>query len=307
MTRIAGWNGTRTTEQFIIRAVEIHRDRYDYSKSVYKNCYTALCIICPKHGEFLQDPSNHYGGKGCPSCGKESIIAKAVATFPSEPLAPDQISIILGSLLGDGSIHNPNNKHGNGWFSKTQSLKHKEYIEWTYSALLPYSQSTYEFEQEMNLNVISKGKKFKKIRYNTKTAPIFTELRGKWYPRQKKIVPNDLLLDPLMIAIWFADDGTNNFRRRASRFCTNGFTKKDCNFLRSLLHEQYKICTTLTKRKEIYVLARSHDALIDIIEPFFPWKCFDYKIRRTTIDLMQPRDVYLSSFKHQETGRQPCD
>jgi hypothetical protein len=59
---------TLTTEEFIEKAKQIHRDKYDYSKVNYVNVYTKICIICPKHGEFWQKPNNHLQGKGCPYC-----------------------------------------------------------------------------------------------------------------------------------------------------------------------------------------------------------------------------------------------
>ena len=55
-------------EEFIRKAKEIHGDRYDYSKVVYINCKTKVCIICPEHGEFWQTPDNHYRGQDCPKC-----------------------------------------------------------------------------------------------------------------------------------------------------------------------------------------------------------------------------------------------
>lgn len=41
-----------STEQFILSAKKVHRDRYDYSKVKYKDAKTKVCIICPIHGEF---------------------------------------------------------------------------------------------------------------------------------------------------------------------------------------------------------------------------------------------------------------
>jgi|SRR5690606_4256296 len=58
-----------TLEQFIEKASIIHKRLYDYSKSKYINSYTKVCIICPTHGEFWQNPNNHVAGKGCPTCG----------------------------------------------------------------------------------------------------------------------------------------------------------------------------------------------------------------------------------------------
>ena len=63
-----------TTEQFIEEARKVHGNRYDYSKVVYVNNRTKVCIICPEHGEFWQTPKNHKRGQGCPVCGKEYAI-----------------------------------------------------------------------------------------------------------------------------------------------------------------------------------------------------------------------------------------
>ena len=79
-------NRRLTKDEFIERARKIHGDRYDYSKVVYKNNSTDVCIICPEHGEFWQMPSNHVNGKysqGCPKC-KESKLERKVRTFLEE-------------------------------------------------------------------------------------------------------------------------------------------------------------------------------------------------------------------------------
>lgn len=56
-------------EEFILRAKEVHGDKYDYSKVNYVNSTTKVCIICPKHGEFWQTPSGHINAKqGCQKC-----------------------------------------------------------------------------------------------------------------------------------------------------------------------------------------------------------------------------------------------
>jgi hypothetical protein len=47
----------------------IHDNKYNYSKVEYVNTITPITIICPKHGEFEQLPSNHLKGKGCKYCG----------------------------------------------------------------------------------------------------------------------------------------------------------------------------------------------------------------------------------------------
>ena len=65
-----------TTEQFISLAKETHGDFYDYSKVLYKNGHAKVNIICKIHGEFLQKPTHHCAGIGCPKCGKEATAKK---------------------------------------------------------------------------------------------------------------------------------------------------------------------------------------------------------------------------------------
>ena len=64
---------TTNTMEFIARALEIHGDKYNYSKVEYINSQTKICIICPVHGEFWQTPNNHLRSQGCPKCGGKII------------------------------------------------------------------------------------------------------------------------------------------------------------------------------------------------------------------------------------------
>lgn len=56
---------------FITKAKDIHGNKYDYSKVDYHGNKEKVCIICPKHGEFWQQPHNHIRGHGCPICAEE--------------------------------------------------------------------------------------------------------------------------------------------------------------------------------------------------------------------------------------------
>ena len=59
-----------TLEEFIEYSNEVHGiGTYDYSKVNYVNMHTEVIIICPKHGNFPQTPSNHLNGQGCYLCG----------------------------------------------------------------------------------------------------------------------------------------------------------------------------------------------------------------------------------------------
>lgn len=99
-----------TQEEFIERARGIHGDKYDYSKAEYKGSQTKILIICPKHGEFWQTPSNHiFGkGKGCRQCAYAVISIKNTMT---------QEAFIEKSVSIHGDKYDYSKASYNGWDS----------------------------------------------------------------------------------------------------------------------------------------------------------------------------------------------
>lgn len=73
----------KSIDQFIADARKVHGDRYDYSKVVYVNSKTKVCIICPEHGEFWQSPNPHIShNAGCPKCGR--VVTSQKLSFSKE-------------------------------------------------------------------------------------------------------------------------------------------------------------------------------------------------------------------------------
>jgi len=61
----------KNTNEFIEEAKLIHGNKFDYSKVNYTNANTKVIIICSKHGEFEQTPSNHLNFD-CMKCAIET-------------------------------------------------------------------------------------------------------------------------------------------------------------------------------------------------------------------------------------------
>ena len=62
---------TYDTETFIVKAKEIHGDKYDYTKVNYVSSKSKVKVICSEHGEFEQSLEKHIHRKqGCPKCAK---------------------------------------------------------------------------------------------------------------------------------------------------------------------------------------------------------------------------------------------
>lgn len=83
----------RTTEEWVAKAKEVHRDKYDYSKASYINSRSKISIICPIHGLFQQEANSHLKGSGCPKCG----AAKGLAVISGNRHSRGEL--LIGNLL----------------------------------------------------------------------------------------------------------------------------------------------------------------------------------------------------------------
>ena len=62
-----------TTEQFVAKAKEKHKNYYCYNKANYLHSRVRLVITCPEHGDFEQAATNHLRGDGCRKCAAAAI------------------------------------------------------------------------------------------------------------------------------------------------------------------------------------------------------------------------------------------
>lgn len=184
----------------------------------------------------------------------------------------EQYSIINGSLLGDGCIAKGRGNKLTCSFSKCQTERRIEYLEWHLEKLNPFSSSIKTYDN------YALGKKYRKSTLITHTHEDFKYLRDKWYPNGKKIVPLDLKLDPLSIGIWFCDDGSNCVEARLCKFATYCFTFEECSFLCELLLG-FGIHSYVSKQNVIIICAKSYGDFVNLIKPHVVWDCFNYKLK----------------------------
>ena len=139
---------TKTLDQFINEAIQVHGDKYDYSNVNYINISTNINIICKYHGEFQQTPHKHLQSKiGCPKCvlnviGKwnnsttecfiESAIKKHNNTYDySKVMYTTAIEKIIIICKHHGEFEISPNSHLNGsGCSKCKPNYSKQQIKW---------------------------------------------------------------------------------------------------------------------------------------------------------------------------------
>lgn len=54
--------------EFLVRAITIHKDKYIYNEDTYIKVSDYTTITCKKHGDFQQVGTCHLDGDGCPKC-----------------------------------------------------------------------------------------------------------------------------------------------------------------------------------------------------------------------------------------------
>ncbi len=63
-----------TQNEFIKRCIDIHGERYDYSKSIFKSYNDKIIVICKIHGEFNITVNNFLTySRNCKKCGNIQI------------------------------------------------------------------------------------------------------------------------------------------------------------------------------------------------------------------------------------------
>lgn len=208
--------------------------------------------------------------KGIWNINKNITKRKEVDNF-NEPLNNEIISIIYGSLLGDG--HAEKRKGGKGTrISFYQESNHDDYLLYLHSLIanLGYCNTNIP---KITTRLGKDGNIRKIIRFHTWTYDQFNTIYDNWYIDRVKIVPKDIYkyLTPLALAIWIMDDG--NKQGSGLKLSTNAFTYDEVLYLIDVLRSKFNIKCNINKTgKEgqycIYILKESISHLINIVEPY---------------------------------------
>lgn len=72
-------SATRSTKtDFIIKANNVHKFRYNYDSVEYTDAKTSVRIVCDQHGAFYQTPDVHLRGSGCSVCTNTSAPVQSI-------------------------------------------------------------------------------------------------------------------------------------------------------------------------------------------------------------------------------------
>lgn len=95
------------------------------------------------------------------------------------------------------------------------------------------------------------GRDTETLQLRTKSYEFLRTQRRRWYPKNKKRIPRNLVLTPQVIADWLSGDGCRaRLRDGCMHFCTNGFLLTDVQFLCDQLLCKFGVQTWPMKAKK---------------------------------------------------------
>jgi hypothetical protein len=251
--------------------------------------------------------------------------------YPNQPALPVKLTsiqheVLTGGLLGDfGMTFNARiNKYPR--FKVDRQVVDRPYLEWEFNIFKDLCASGIKEIQRFDV-------RYNKTRYyvsfRTRAIPAFLEYYIKWYPNNKKQVPKDLELTPLILAVWFADDGCiinekNNLL--TVKFSTESFGQIGAEILAQKLEQKYNVKFHLHRKKKdtdqfiIKVATCASQALLKEIEPYIIefgmwrkyeiWKDLDLNVVPKIghpiirVDVLDSAILYLKDFSVKDIQQQ---
>jgi len=170
--------------------------------------------------------------------------------------------IILGSLLGDGSLK-ISKPYKNARFSFRHSVRQKEYFFWKMKLLKEISSKNCFWKQNDG-----------KFRYQSLALESLTKLYNLTHQNGKISINRKWLnkLTPLSLAVWWLDDGSLVSDSRQGVFCTDGFDRKGILELKKYLREKWMVKTQIGRVSQYYrLLIYSSEELKKFLRIILPY------------------------------------
>ncbi len=172
-------------------------------------------------------------------------------------LTETQRSIIIGCLLGDGAMR----CRANALLEINHGDKQRTYVDWKYQQLA---------------NLVGTPPKLRKsnggriaYRFTTRSLPELTRFYRLFYQAGRKSIPEELVLTPLSLAVWFMDDGCKS--HRALYLNTQQFDLAEQRRLIETLTTQWGVRASLNRDKHylrLRIAVESVARFKQIVDPF---------------------------------------
>lgn len=201
------------------------------------------------------------------------------------PHDSDVVSVLVGSLLGDGYAYQTKALNKGSSFRYKQSAVHKEYLFWLYEFFYSRGYCMDTGPREYKTVLINKSSGINKTYYGYE-FDLFTFSSLNWLydlfyvDKVKKISPElENYLTPLALAIWIMDDGGWVAGSKSLRIAANNYTLEEVELLVRILENKFDLICTIQKlskkggngpsdKYNIYFKVASVPRLRELVKPY---------------------------------------
>lgn len=203
------------------------------------------------------------------------LIGKVLTEYKkSLELTPEQKDVLIGSILGDGNIRILKKQ---AFLTISHSEKQLEYVWWKYKIFQNWVLT--KPRKEIRKYYKNRTRNLTSWRWSTISHPVITDFYNLFYPKGYKEIPNsiDLLLSsPLVLAIWYMDDGSRKPYGKGAFLHTQSFSIDNQIRLIRSLKKNFSIDARLSsaglwqgKRLfRLYITAKSFLPFRNLIYPY---------------------------------------
>jgi hypothetical protein len=171
-----------------------------------------------------------------------------------------QKQTLVGMLLGDAHLERQRGAL-TARLKIEHSLAQKAYVDWKYSEWRDWVRTPPKERVRRN----RLGTTSTNIGFTTLSHDEFERFRLAFYRDHRKVIPIDIQLTPLSMAVWFMDDGSRKSSQcRGLYLNTQSFTLSEVELLREVMRRDVGVETTVRAQRDglqIYVPAPSAPTL----------------------------------------------
>lgn len=205
--------------------------------------------------------------------------SRILSTLRIGPHSRDILDILIGSLLGDGSMEKDDS---GSRFCFYQEKSNGEYLIWLHAQISALGYAKVEIPQISSrvslTNTLDSPRRYI-FRFRTFTYTSFNWIYNGFYTKnglekRRKVLPTWVgdYITPQVLAIWIMDDGTPH-KDRGLRFCTNSFTLSEVKFLGKILENKFNLTYSIHKtgvvnQYGLYLPKKNLDRLTNLVKPY---------------------------------------
>lgn len=204
---------------------------------------------------------------------RHGFLRKSLAEAKYQPLSSYQKQVLLGIMLGDGSMRIFKNPK----FTTAHCPAQKEYSEHIAEVFKNLGGKC--IYRKRNTPDCRTGIRYESYTVSVDTNPAYLPYYNSLYKKGKKHIPIDLLDDftEVSLAYMFMDDG---FKTPCSyALSTNCFSIEELQQFQNFLKIRFNLETSLHRDHVLYIKACSRDTFTELVSPYVV-PCLQYKLHK---------------------------